>query len=371
MSSSSKVIEQLLEGTGIRINGSNPWDMRVHNEKLYNRILGNGSVALGESYMEGWWDCDALDDFFSRVLRQKLDKKIASNASAFFHIAKARLFNLQSKNKASNSVRWHYDIGNELYQKMLDKRMVYSCGYWKDTKNLDDAQEAKLNLICRKLQLGKGMRLLDIGCGWGGLAQYAAERYEVSVVGITLSEQQAIIARQVNNGLPVEIRLQDYRDLRETFDRIVSVGMFEHVGYKNYRALMRVAWENLTDDGIFLLHTIGGNESVNSSDPWIDKYIFPNSMLPSIEQIAKAIEGLFIMEDWHNFGRYYDLTCMAWFKNFEQNWLQLELDYDHTFYRMWRYYLCMSAATFRARKNQLWQIILTKPDRKGIYISVR
>jgi cyclopropane-fatty-acyl-phospholipid synthase len=262
-------------------------------------------------------------------------------------------------------------MGNDLYEKMLDKRMLYSCAYWENAKDLDDAQERKLDLICRKMKLENGMHLLDIGCGWGGLARYAAEKYGVSVVGITISAEQMSVARQRSEGLPVDIRLQDYRDLHERFDRIVSVGMFEHVGYKNYGALIGMAAENLVSDGIFLLHTIGGNESVNSTDPWMDKYIFPGSMLPSIEQVAGAIKGRFIMEDWHNFGVFYDRTCMEWLKNVERYWPYLCGKYDNTFFRMWKYYLSVSAASFRARKNNLWQIVLTKPENLAGYISVR
>jgi cyclopropane-fatty-acyl-phospholipid synthase len=371
MRTDKQVIEQMLEKTGIIINGNNPWDLKVNNPLLYKRILSQGSLGLGEAYMEGWWDCTALDEFFFRVFKLKLDKDIPFNWKTFFYMLRARLFNQQTKFKSKEVAMKHYDIGNDIYQKMLDKLMIYSCAYWKNAKDIDEAQEKKLDLICRKLKLEPGMSLLDIGCGWGGLARYAAERYGVLVVGITLSEEQLAIARQVNQGLPVEIRLQDYRDLHEKFDRIVSVGMFEHVGYKNYSTLMKIASENLVDDGIFLLHTIGGNESVNSTDPWINKYIFPNSMLPSIEQIAKAIKGRFIMEDWHNFGVYYDRTCMEWLKKFEEHWPELHKNYDDAFYRMWKYYLCASAASFRARKNNLWQIVLTKQQRLESYISIR
>lgn len=370
MRSPKQLIEDLLQETGIRINGPDPWDMQIHDARTYSRILGRGSLGLGEAFMEGWWDCSALDEFFFRVLRKQLDKRLPFNPPAFFQVLKARLFNQQTRSRSKIVALQHYDIGNELYRHMLDKRMLYSCAYWADAETLDEAQEHKLDMICRKLRLEKGMRLLDIGCGWGGLAQFAAERYQVSVTGITLSEQQAIIARQVTEGLPVDIRLLDYRDLHEQFDRIVSVGMFEHVGYKNYRTYMQMVCKNLTPDGIFLLRTIGGNESVKHTDPWIDRYIFPNGMTPSAEQITKAINGLFILEDWHNFGLDYGRTCMAWLKNFEHSWPMLSGRYDAVFYRMWIYYLNMCAAAFRARKNQLWQIVLTQPTRLTDYPTI-
>ncbi|RYZ27098.1 MAG: cyclopropane fatty acyl phospholipid synthase, partial [Sphingobacteriales bacterium] len=362
---------QAFAEVGITINGNNPWDMQVHNPRFYDRVLSSGSIGFGESYMDGWWDCKALDEFFFRVLYHRVDKKLPIDILTIIYALRAKFRNLQSKGRAKEVAYKHYDIGNYLFEKMLDKRMMYSCGYWKTATNLEDAQEAKLDLICRKLKLEKGMRVLEIGCGWGGFAKYAAENYGVSVVGITISEQQAILAREETAGLPVEIRLQDYRDVNEQFDRVVSIAMLEAVGHRNFRTYMEVAERNLTKDGIFLIHTIGGNYDAKTTDPWIDKYIFPNGMLPSASQLSKAWQGLFVLEDWHNFGSDYDPTLMAWLKNFEDNWDTIKKDYDGTFYRMWRYFLCASAASFRSRKNHLWHIVLTKPMHVGGYDSVR
>lgn len=371
MNSIEQIFRKSFAEVGITINGNKPWDMQVHNPKLYNRILSSGSLGFGEAYMEGWWDCEALDEFFFKVLYNRLDKKVPRDLYTAYYVLKAKFKNLQTKSRAKEVAYKHYDIGNELYEKMLDKRMMYSCGYWETAGNLDEAQEAKLDLICRKLKLEKGMSLLEIGCGWGGFAKYAAEKYGVSVVGITISEQQAILARKVNEGLPVEIRLQDYRDVNGKFDRVVSIAMLEAVGYRNFRQYMEVAEKNLNKDGIFLIHTIGGNYDAKITDPWIDKYIFPNGMLPSASQLSKAWQGLFVLEDWQNFGPYYDPTLLAWLKNFEESWDSIKADYDETFYRMWRYYLNASAASFRSRKNHLWQIVLTKPMHVGLYQSLR
>jgi cyclopropane-fatty-acyl-phospholipid synthase len=254
---------------------------------------------------------------------------------------------------------------------MLDKRLVYSCGYWRNARTLNQAQESKLDLICRKIGLKRGMKVLDIGCGWGSFVKYAAEKYGASVVGITVSREQVALARDSCKGLPVQIRLQDYRDLDETFDHVVSVGMFEHVGYKNYQAFMKCVHKCLKDDGLFLLHTIGNNTSVKAPEPWTHKYIFPNGLLPSIKQIGAAIEGLFIMEDWHNFSADYDKTLMAWHRNFMKSWDKIKSNYDERFYRMWRYFLLSNAGAFRARKNQLWQVILSKRGVEGGHISIR
>ncbi|MBW3004813.1 cyclopropane fatty acyl phospholipid synthase [Candidatus Woesearchaeota archaeon] len=362
-----QTVKEYLALADITLNGNRPWDIQVHNPKFYTRVLGGGSLALGESYMDGWWDCRALDQFFYRLLKSKLDTKV-KDWKQVFSVLKAKILNLQSKSRAYVVGRRHYDLGNDLYKHMLDKRMVYSCGYWERAKTLDKAQEAKLDLICKKLELKKGMKILDIGCGWGSLAKFAAEKYKVKVVGVTVSKEQVKLARKMCRGLPVEIRLQDYRKVNETFDRIVSVGMFEHVGYKNYRTYMKVVNRCLKPDGLFLLHTIGRNTASTTVDPWISKYIFPNSMLPSAKQITKASEGIFMLEDWHSFGPNYDKTLMAWHNNFVKNWHKL--NYDKRFYRMWKYYLLACAGSFRARSTQLWQIVFSKNRVKG-YECVR
>jgi cyclopropane-fatty-acyl-phospholipid synthase len=371
MGSSKKIITNMFASGGIAINGTNPWDMQVHNEKLYDRILSGGSIGFGEAYMDGWWDCEALDDLFFRIQYHRVDKQLPMDLSTVFYALKAKYKNMQTKDRAKEVVRRHYDLMDDVFEATLDKRMLYSCGYWETATTLDESQEDKLDLICRKLKLEPGMRLLDMGCGWGGLAKFAAEKYGVSVVGLTISEEQAKVARKVNEGLPVEIRVHDYRDLHDKFDRIAVIAMTEHIGYRNYRAQMETVAENLADDGIALIHTIGGNYPTKITDPWIDKYIFPNGMLPSAGQLSDAWKGLLILEDWHNFGIYYDRTCMEWRKKFEDNWDSIKANYDETFYRMWRYYLSCSAASFRSRKNHLWQIVLTKPKHLGVYKGVR
>jgi cyclopropane-fatty-acyl-phospholipid synthase len=366
-----KTADELLSLVGVEINGPNPWDIQVHNDNFYRRVLRQGSLGLGESYMDSWWDCAELDQFFCRVLGANLEDKIKGNWRLLLRALAARVLNLQSKRRAFQVGERHYDLGNDLFKNMLDKRMVYSCAYWKNARSLDEAQENKLDLICRKIGLKPGMRVLDIGCGWGSFARYAAEKYGAEVVGITVSREQAALGKEICRGLPVDIRLQDYRDINEKFDHVVSVGMFEHVGYKNYRTFMKFVHRCLKEDGLFLLHTIGFNVSVTSPEPWTNKYIFPNGLLPSIKQIAAAIEGLYVMEDWHNFSADYDKTLMAWHRNFENSWARIKADYDDRFYRMWKYFLLSSAGGFRSRRNQLWQIVLSKRGVEGGYTSVR
>ncbi len=356
----------------IEINGSNPWDIKVHNERFYKRAVTEVELGLGESYMDGWWDVDKLDEMIYRIVRADLQNKVKHNYKVALQLAGFWLINMQTRRRAFIIGKRHYDLGNELFRKMLDKRMNYSCAYWKNATTLDEAQENKLDLICKKLILKPGMRVLDIGCGWGAFGKYAAEKYGVEVVGITVSKEQVELGKELCKGLPVEFRLQDYREVNEKFDKIVSVGMIEHVGYRNYRQYFEIAKRNLKDDGLFLLHTIGDIRSLKSTDAWTHKYIFPNGMLPSIAQLGKAIEGLFVMEDWHNFGADYDKTLMAWYENFEANWKLIKSNYDDRFYRMWKYFLLSSAGACRARsKNQLWQIVLSKNGILGGYNSLR
>lgn len=366
-----KIAEKILNRAGIQINGNNPWDIQVHNDEFYKRAIIEGTLGIGESYMDGWWDVVNLDEFISKVIRAQLDLKMQRKVTFLSDLIMLRLFNLQSKKRAFMVGEKHYDLGNELFSNMLDRRMNYSCGYWKNAANLEEAQENKLDLICRKLYLKPGIRVLDIGCGWGAFGKYAAEKYKVEVVGITISKEQLEYGRKLCEGLSVEFRLMDYRDLNEKFDVIVSVGMFEHVGEKNYRTYFEVANRCLKDDGLFLLHTIGRIKSQKAIDPWSHKYIFPNGQLPSAIQIDKAIDNLFVMEDWHNFGPDYDKTLMAWHENFIRNWDKIKSKYSERFFRMWIYYLLSSAASFRARRNQLWQVVLSKNGKPDGYHSIR
>lgn len=360
-----RIAHEMLGMAGIEINGSRPFDIQIKNPNFFKRVLQEGSLGLGESYMDGWWECERLDVFFQRVVAAGLEKKLPRKLKDTLRIAAARLGNLQSKKRAWIVGKEHYDLGNDLFTLMLDPYMQYSCGYWKEATTLEDAQEAKLRMICEKLHLQPGMRLLDIGCGWGGLSAYAARHYGVAVVGVTISAEQQKLAQDRCAGLDVEILLKDYRDLHQQFDRIVSVGMFEHVGPKNYRTYFKVVERNLKPDGIFLLHTIGSNQTDMSVDPWINKYIFPNGCLPSMKHIAQASEGRFVMEDWHNIGSDYDRTLMAWYERFQRAWPKLTVNYSERFERMFSYYLNACAGAFRARDIQLWQVVFSPKGIEG------
>jgi cyclopropane-fatty-acyl-phospholipid synthase len=370
-----RALARIAEMADLQFNGSQPWDIQVHDPALYRRILVKWSLGLGEAYMDGLWDAERLDETLFRLMRAGADS-CATRAAVRLRDAgrwlRDRLANRQSIGRAFQVGERHYDLGNLLYRAMLDPTMSYSCGFWRDAQTLEQAQLAKLDLACRKLQLAPGQKVVDIGCGWGGFARYAAENYGVEVLGITISREQQSLARERCRGLPVSIELMDYRALSGRFDRVVSIGMFEHVGTRNYRTFFDVAARVLDEQGLMLLHTIGSRLTTWGNDPWLDKYIFPNGKLPSARQIAEAIEGRFVLEDWHNFGPDYDRTLMAWWQNFDTAWPSLrEHGYDERFYRMWRYYLHACAGFFRAREGQLWQIVLGKRARRGVYRSLR
>ncbi len=318
MADFKKTVTDLLESVDIQVNGSRPFDIQVHNELFYSRVLSGKSLGLGESYMDGWWDCESLDQFCYQMLRGRIDKQVKVKNPAFLaHVLKAYFLNAQSKKRAYIVGEEHYDTGNDLFSLMLDQGMNYSCGYWEH--------------------------------------------------GVTVSKEQMDYAERSCIGLETKFELKDYRELNTKYDAIVSIGMFEHVGYKNYRNYMQVAQRCLEGEGLFLLHTIGRNTPSRSTDPWTNKYIFPNGMIPSPAQISKSLQGLFVVEDWHNFGQYYDPTLMAWNENFQKNYESLKDKYDQRFKRMWEYYLLMCAGTFRARRNQLWQLVLSKKGLMGGY----
>lgn len=368
-----KILQTLAADAGIRINGDAPWDLQVHDPEVYRRILTQGSLGFGEAYMDGLWDAQAMDELFTRLLRHDTDTKLGGWARVRLlgEVIRQTLFNLQSSRRAFQVGEQHYDIGNDVFEAMLDRSMTYSCGYWRYADTLEQAQHDKLDMICRKLELHPGEHLLEIGCGWGGLARHAAKYFGVEVTGITVSKEQQQLAQERCAGLPVRIELMDYRNLQGRYDKLVSVGMFEHVGPKNYAAYFDAALRLLKDDGLFLLHTIGIHATSRSVDPWIDRYIFPNGKLPSATEVADVLDGRFLIEDWHNFGQDYDRTLMAWWKNFESAWPRLEGKYGMRFHRMWKYYLMSCAGFFRSRQGQLWQLVLSKRERSAVYRSLR
>ena len=365
----NEYIEKLLTTADIRVNGDRPWDIQVHNNALFSKIFKGGSLALGESYCDGWWDCEALDQFFHRVFRARLDERV--NPVSSIAVLQSIFLNMQNRARSLWVIKKHYDLDVSLYLSFLDPYNQYTCGYFKETDDLNRAQEQKLDLICQKLMLSSKDSVLDIGCGWGGFARFAAKNYGCSVTGITISDEQLQYAREFCKDLPVDIIKSDYRDFKGSFDKVLVCGMLEHVGYKNHRKLMQVARDSLKKNGLFLLQTIGSNNSQKMADPWLNKYIFPNGLIPSAKQITAAADGRFKLEDWHFMGQHYDRTLMAWYGNFIKNWDRIKSAYDERFFKIWEYYFLSCAGSFRAGTNDLWQIVFSKNGLVHEYSSTR
>ncbi len=363
-----RIVREIFESAGVGVEGKKPGDILVKNDAFYGRLLRDASIGLGESYMEEWWECEELDLFIEKLLRVDIKKKIQGSLKMKLLTLQAIVTNMQSRERAKQVAEAHYDIGNDLYEVMLCKRMVYTCGYWKNAKTLDEAQDAKLDLICKKAGLKPGMRVLDLGCGFGGFAMYAAEKYGCEVLGVTVSTEQQKwgSATAKKKGLDkVELRLADYRTVAGRFDRVVSIGMMEHVGWRNHRTFMEVIHRCLQTDGVAVVHTIGSNESQKHGIPFFEKYIFPNAASPSMGQLGKATEGLFAIEDVHNIGPDYRPTLLAWWKNFEAGYHTLDQKkYDRRFWLMWRFYLLAAAGAVAARESQLWHMVLTHVGRE-------
>jgi cyclopropane-fatty-acyl-phospholipid synthase len=367
MSSKSEIIE-LLNKADIQINGSRPADIQVHNEGFYQRFLRDGRLGLGESYVEGWWDCDDLEAFIYKLfLAQDMMRMRTRNPGFILWALLSKFRPYGSPARSGNIAKAHYSIGNDLYRAMLDRRMVYTCAYWDaGAKDLDQAQEHKLELVCRKLMLKPGMHILDAGCGFGGLAKYAAEHYDVKVTAFTISDAQAALGRELCKGLPVDLHCTDYRKLSGQYDRIAAIGMMEHIGLRYHRIFMKKIKSLLKPDGIFLMHTIGSNHS-HFSSPWLEKYIFPGCFSPSIKHIGQATEELFFMEDWHNIGPNYSRTLLEWYHNFNAAWPTLSHKYGERFYRLWKFYLLSMAPGFKTHAAPVWQIVMTHKGLKEGY----
>ena len=369
--------ERVLSAADVRVGGERPWDIRVHDDRFYDRVVADGTLGLGESYMDGWWDCDALDEMTARTLRAGGERAVSRNWRTALQALRSRLVNMQDRRRSRRVANRHYDIDDRLYLSFLDPYDQYTCAYFQGVPpgDLVGAQQAKMDLICRKLALRPTDRVLDIGCGWGGLARWMAERHGCRVTGVNIARGQLDCARRRNGDPRVDFVAMDYRDLPAAmpaaFDKVVSVGMAEHVGRRNYRTYFRAVRSVLRPDGLFLLQTCAQDASRSATDPWIDRYIFPGGEVPSPAQLSSGFDGLFVLEDWHAMGSHYDRTLMAWWRRFEDAWPAFRAQYGDRFRRMFRYYMLTCAGAFRARQMQLCQAVLSPDGVPGGYAGVR
>ena len=363
-----KLIHSLLDKADITINGNDPWDMQIHDQTIYKDIVLKGSLGLGDGYIKQKWDVDKIDVFFEKILKARVSF-LPSLTGALYEVQDS-LSNAQVGKKAFEVGTYHYDLGNELYELMLGESMAYSSARFLDKKNsLTQAQYNKFDQLCKKLELKPGMKILEIGSGWGTFAKFAMSQYGVSVVGLTVSKEQKAYAEKACKGLPAQFILMDYQHIPNKyngiFDRVVSIEMIEAVGSKNLKTYFSTIAKTLKPDGKFGMQVILGS---GEDDIFISKRIFPNGHVPSAKEIINNSFAFLHVQHWDSFGKDYEKTLLHWEKNFKNNWNDIkrikdtsgDKIYDKDFYRMWRYYLLLCAAGFRVGYIDVAQIVMTK-----------
>ena len=354
-------VQDFLQQADIRVDGSRPWDIKICHPDFFKCIMQQGLLGLGESYMDGWWECERVDILIYKFLTGRLDEYLPIHLHNILNLFSAKLLSLKPDHVSLTSGNKEHEIGYDIFAVMLDNYMQYSCGLWREGTSLDEAQTAKLQMICEKLQLSPGMRILDLGCGWGGTAEYMARHYGVYVEGITDSTEQQKVAQARCRDLDVTIMLGDFHDcIDDQFDRIISLGTLQNIELRNYQAFFKRIANSLNPDGRCLLQSIGKDQFVNHVGLWINKYIFPRGCLPSEEQIVRSTQPYLHIEDWINLGGDYDKTFMSWEKRINDAWPELKDNYSPRFKRMLDYYLCSCAGFLRAKKLNMWQMVFSR-----------
>jgi cyclopropane-fatty-acyl-phospholipid synthase len=356
-------VRRALAAADIEIDGHRPWDIRVNDPAFYLRMMPNPAFQIGQTYMDGMWDCDAIDEMVFKLIASRVYAQHEKGGVFHLRNALARVRNMQSRARAGEVALAHYDLDLDLYRGMLDETLTYTCAYWDAPgATLADAQRAKLRLICDKLELKPGQTLLDIGCGFGGLAAFAAEHYGVKTLGVTNSQQHCTVARTLYPHL--ELALMDYRELPalgRRFDAVASVEMIEAVGPKNFTTYFDVVSQCLAPRGAFLLQSFISPASRFVCNEWFDRYIFPNGVVPSFPQLHAASAMTFgAPTDVHELGLHYPSTLLAWDRNLRATWPRLRSRNDERFRRMWHFYLTSLAGVFRAEDLRLCQVLYRK-----------
>lgn len=348
----------------------------VHDPRFYRRTVLASTLGLADAYANRDFETPDLETLLTLLAahaRNAREKAFAEDRLppmqhplAWWLQVLCRSTDQQSPRRSKRVGRNHYDLSVSMYERMLGPSMAYSCGYWnEDARNLDEAQFNKYELLCRKLGLKRGMRILEIGCGWGGFAAYAIKKYDVTVVGVSISKRQIAYIQSRHAELceagALDVRFMDYRDIPrdfpEAFDAAVSIGMFEHVGPRHYDAYMRVAWRALKPGGKFLLHTIVGNGGI---DPFVWYRVFIGGVLPMEWQVARVAKRYFVLENLENFGYDYYLTLNAWRENYKKAYQQLNESPDERESRFWEFYLTFCAVLFKVRLLQLNQYVFSR-----------
>jgi cyclopropane-fatty-acyl-phospholipid synthase len=354
------LVAAVLRTAGIHLGGDQPWDVQVTDPRFYSSVLLRGSLGFGESYMRGWWHVEDLEEVAYRLSRAGLHWVARALPPHLVALAAASFSNRQTRTDSVNLVDRHYNLGNDLFRGFLGRSMVYSCAYFDDTESLDRAQELKLDLICRRLGLKAGERLLDIGGGWGEFARHAALHYGCHVTSINIADEQIRHARERCAGLPVEIVKCDYRDLRGSFDKVAVIAMLTHVGHSNYRRFMTIVHDCLATGGRVLVETLGSRISKVNCEPWTNRYIFPGGVVPSLRQIDRAADGLLARTEVTEFGHHYVPTLRSWNANLHASWPQLAGRYPETTRLMLGYFFLTVAGAFRAGHLKYWHVQLQK-----------
>ena len=332
------LVERVFAASDIAIDGSKPWDIRVTDNRFFRAVVTQGSLGLGEAYMNGWWKCEDLEELAYRLMRSgiyKISLWMPIYLVANIHDA---AINQQSKEKSLRVAERHYAMGNDIFLSFLGKYKNYSCGYFSDTDNLDQAQLQKLEKICRLLDLKPGDRVLDVGGGWGEFARYAATKYGCYVTSVNITDEQIKFAVEYCKGTSVDIRKCDYRDITGRYDKIAVIAMLTHVGPKNYRKFMEVADRCLEPGGMMLIESVGGHKSRKNCEAWINRYIFPGGVVPSLKQFDTAMAGRFSRKETDEFGGFYVHTLRAWNRNLMQAWPDHLRKYDERVRLMFEYF---------------------------------
>lgn len=359
---------QIINNKTSTISTNNNPDIIVNNNNFYTKLLKHGEIGLGESYVDKDWDSNNLEEtLYNLIINQKkIENAIIKNSPNL--IIKKLLdipSDIFSTDNTKNDIKFHYDIGNKLYENMLGKSMLYSCAYfYKQGLSLDEAQYAKLDLIAKKLNLKEGMRVLDIGCGFGTAAIYLSKKFNVNILGISLSKEQINYFNSIYTGTQVQVIYKDYRELtrehNNSYDCIYSIGMFEHIGINNHIDYYNKCFKLLKTNGTMLIHTIVSNKRLYSHNSWITKYIFPGAELPHISDFTKKYTDNWLLQDLQCIGKSYSKTLLAWKKNINDS--SVFNNYDDKFKRTWNYYLLLCSAAFRAREITVFQLVYFKKD---------